>query len=180
MSFKPLPPATELSRIYHYDPETGAFYWRKARPGRSGGKGAPAGFRRRGRAILRVNNEEFYAYRIAYALMTGEDPGKKDIDHVNGDCSDDRWANLRCVSRGQNLYNRQGYSHPGRKGTGFKGVYKRGEKYFGSVFFKGKTVYLGTFSTPEEGAVAVAEFYADKGVLQFQPKSVQTLALEAK
>jgi hypothetical protein len=180
MTFKTLPSSTELGRIFHYDPETGAFYWRKAGKGRAGGKGARAGGQRAGRWILSVDGKEFLAYRVAYKMMTGEDPGDKDIDHVNGDCSDDRWANLRCVSRGQNLYNRKSYAHPGHESTGFKGVYKCGERYRTNVFFQKKSYYLGTYDTPEEGALAVAGFFADKGVLQFQPKSMQSLALEAK
>jgi hypothetical protein len=46
------------------------------------------------------------AHRVIWALQTGEWP-QQHIDHINGDKQDNRWENLRCVSRRSNMRNRK-------------------------------------------------------------------------
>ncbi|AQQ46738.1 HNH endonuclease signature motif containing protein [Burkholderia cenocepacia] len=48
-----------------------------------------------------------YVHRIAYALVTGECPGDKFIDHRNGIVADNRWSNLRACEPWQNSANRK-------------------------------------------------------------------------
>ena len=77
------------------------------------------------------------------------------VDHENHDTLDNRKANLRPATQGQNLCNRGKKSN---NTTGFKGVSwcSERQKYRVSITFAGKTKHLGTTDTPEEGALLYA------------------------
>ena len=177
MKARPLPPFRQVARMIHYCPETGEFRWMRDHRGRP--RGSISGGLRNNRWFVRINNHAFIGARVAYLLMTGQDPGELQIDHINGDTLDNRWANLRAVTLSQNLMNRRPYGHATSKypPTGFKGVYQRGQRFIAVPSIKRKLSYLGTFDTPEEAAVRVAEFYADHGLLHFQPASMRNLLM---
>lgn len=73
------------------------------------------------------------------------------IDHKNGDHLDNRRANLRLASKGENTINTGKLS---TNGSGFKGVSKRGRKYRAFVHKDGATIYLGSFSSAKAAACA--------------------------
>lgn len=54
-----------------------------------------------------ILGKKFRAHRVAWALHYGEWPDN-DIDHINGNKSDNRIANLREASRAQNMWNTGG------------------------------------------------------------------------
>lgn len=167
-----LPPHAFVARDLRYDPETGQFFWRQA--GRNRNMHAPVGYmsRSRGRRYISLYGNLYAASRVAYLLMVGEDPGPgMDMDHVNGDCSDDRWSNLRLLTHSKNLMNRRVYG----TSSGWKGVYKRGEKYVATVHIGKVQNYLGRYDDPREAAVRVAEYYRDNGLLEYQPQEVRDL-----
>ena len=177
MNHLTLPPVKQISREYVYNPLTGAFFYlREPREGQR------AGFMIRGRRYLYLNGKSFLASRIAWILMTGEDPAEKDIDHINGDPSDDRWSNLRAISHRENLMNRRAYTRKDREGqgTGYKGVYraKNSKSYYASICIQKKMHYLGTFKDPREAAYAVAKWHAENGTIGFQPQSMRDLLFE--
>lgn len=75
-----------------------------------------------------------------------------DIDHVNGNKSDNRKANLRIASRTLNLINR-----PGRGGTStFKGVSWswRQRRWRAQISVNRRKIYLGYFLDEVEAAMA--------------------------
>jgi hypothetical protein len=83
---------------------------------------------------------KFFVHRIVWALAHGEYPGC-DIDHINGDPSDNRLANLRKATRAENARNGL------RRMDGLKGAYRTGKRWFSTVWRDGRAVYLGTFDT---------------------------------
>lgn len=52
---------------------------------------------------LRFEVTKYYAHRVAWFIMTGEQPNI--IDHINGNRSDNSWQNLRNISKKENSLN---------------------------------------------------------------------------
>jgi hypothetical protein len=79
----------------------------------------------------------------------------KEIDHRNTIRSDNRWKNLRAVTRTQNNANL-----PRLKSntSGFKGVYfcQNTSRWRARVHMHNKMMCLGRFDTPEEAHAAYA------------------------
>ena len=108
--------------IFTYEPETGLLRWRynPARPkewntrhaGMVAGSLGP-----HGRIDVRFEHVLYLGHRLAWLLMTGEWP--EEIDHKNGNPSDNRWTNLRLATRSQNTCNRK---KPANNTSGFVGV----------------------------------------------------------
>ena len=84
-----------LRELLHYDPETGAFTWIKSTY-RKGQPGTPAGClsKRLGYILIGIDKRLYYAHRLAFLWMTKQWP-EKEVDHINLDKADNRWANLR-------------------------------------------------------------------------------------
>ena len=85
-----------LQETFDYDPETGVF----KRKGRKYKQECAAPYRQ-----VRIGKRKFYVHRLIWIYMTGEDPGKLEVDHKNRDSHDNRWNNLRLVTRGENQFN---------------------------------------------------------------------------
>src|SRR5690606_3787035 len=99
-----------------------------------------------GYLVVYAKGRLFRAHRLAWVLMTGDWPAH-DIDHINRNRADNRWANLREATRGQNLRN------AGTKrssGTGLKGVGAQGERFAAYIRLNGKKRHLGVFDTAAE------------------------------
>ena len=149
-----------------YKPALATFVWRK-RPRRhfstnQGWRtfnnqfaGMPAGYiASDGRRTIRINNILIQASRIAWVIMTGVDPGDREIDHVDTDPSNDRWSNLRLATHRQNMNNKRRRCD---NKSGFKGVWKKGGRYVSQIKAGGITYHLGTYDTPEEAHAAYCE-----------------------
>ena len=147
----------ELVARFLYNPETGDLIRRVALPGGTGkGRGSPEGFRlatKNGNGYLRVNldGKKYYVHRLAWFYVHGVLPNGQ-IDHINGDRSDNRIANLREATNKQNQENRRG--RPGHNTTGFLGVsnYSRhgGKRFVAQICSNYRHIYIGTYDTPEE------------------------------
>lgn len=82
-----------------YDPETGIIIGRQGRPVGSINKV-------NGYVMTHFDKRTVYVHRLAYFIMTGTWP-EGDMDHVNGNRTDNRWSNLRVATRQQNLFNKR-------------------------------------------------------------------------
>ena len=86
-------------------------------------------------------------------------PDDVEVDHINGDPSDNTRKNLRLCTRQQNAQNKILRSLAG-KSSRFKGVtVSRGNphKWYANIRANGKTLYLGTFYSEETAAHAYDE-----------------------
>lgn len=89
-----------------------------------------------------------YGHVIAYFMVTGVwPPEDKCIDHINGDGTDNRWENLRLVTRSENQMNRHSTVSP----SGYVGVHwePRCRKWYGKLNAP-KQLYTKLCETPEE------------------------------
>lgn len=138
-----------------YDPESGVFT-RLAGKYHRAKKGDVAGARHiEGYLKFCLLGVSYLAHRAAFFYMTGEWP-ETDVDHINGDRSDNRWSNLRLASRSQNNCNsgRRRNNTSGHKGVRF---HKKAGKWMAEARINGERIYLGLFDTAE----AASEAYSD-------------------
>lgn len=154
----------EVARqVLDYDPVSGAFLWR-ARPatgGMAGWNGRCAGksackLGADGYLRIRYYGKGHYAHRVAWLIANGEEPPPGfSVDHINGDRSDNRIANLRLATDSQQKANAR------RKVTntsGFKGVSPtKSGMWQARIVCNRRAHYLGTFSAPEAAHKAYSD-----------------------
>lgn len=98
---------------------------RKAPYGKLAGSLRPDGYR-----TLRIDGHPLLAHHVAWALMTGGYPST-DIDHINRTRSDNRWDNLRLVTRSENMRNTLAHQDgaSGHKGVSWNKGYRKWHVY---------------------------------------------------
>jgi hypothetical protein len=138
-----------LKELFNYDPDTGYFTNKFSRGRALGGgrAGSPSGH---GYRKLTVDYERHYEHHLAWLYMFGMYPGE--LDHVDGNRSNNTLGNLRPATRAQNCHN----SPRGNGKYGVKGAYydKRARCFFSKIQVGKQTIYLGKFSSPEEAGMA--------------------------
>lgn len=149
-----------LKELLHYDHETGVFTWLAA--GGSAHINDIAGsLSGTGYSRIKISKREYLSHRLAWFYMTGEWPSAE-IDHVNLDKADNRWANLREATPSQN------HANKGRLATntsGFKGITRHRAKWKAAIEVHGRSFHLGVFDTPDAAHAAyagAAKKYFDK------------------
>jgi len=135
--------------LFDYEPETGLLRWKVSRSSRikvgqvAGSVSVRHACRYR---QVRVGRKSLYAHRVIYELVLGHAiPAGFEIDHVNGDGLDNRWANLRLATRSQNMGNTRG-----RRRDLPKGIHKRGWGYTAEL----AGTYIGCFKSPAAAKAA--------------------------
>lgn len=92
----------DLHRLLVYDPDTGVLLWRVRRSQRvrAGDEAGGLSPNRGGKLYRRVKvgGKHVFAHRIVWKMMTGEWP-EGEIDHIDGDGTNNRWSNLRLADR---------------------------------------------------------------------------------
>jgi len=141
-----------LREALSYDPNTGEFVWRVARPGLRAGTIAGTDHIK-GYRTIKVDGTFYLAHRLAWFYVTGEWP--KQVDHRDTVKSNNRWANLRLATSSQNHANRGPNKN---NSTGFKGVHKGHgyKRWTALICVRGEKMKLGLYDTPEEAHAAYA------------------------
>lgn len=142
--------AERLRELLQYDPESGLWTWRFARAGVPRA-GMPAGCMSRRYVVIGIDGKLYRAHRLAWLYMTSEWP-KNHVDHINGNGADNRWENLRDVSRFVNLQNR--HRADVDSSSGVLGVSKFGSTWKAEIRSLGIRKYLGTFASKEDAHAA--------------------------
>ena len=144
------PTLKRLKEVLRYDPDAGIFTWRiDIRGGRNKAfvkarAGTIAGFKGGcGYWVISVDGWRTGAHRMAWFYMTGKWP--HEIDHLNGNRSDNKWLNLREVVRRVNAQNLK-HSHVDSE-TGFLGVERKRNKFAARIMVDGKRIHIGVFET---------------------------------
>ena len=79
-----------------------------------------------GHMHIQIDGKKFKQHRLLYEIFVGKIPEGMDIDHINEIKDDNRIENLRLLSRGDNIRNRQNkrisHQKPGKKSCPYKGV----------------------------------------------------------
>jgi len=141
--------AERLREILHYDPTTGIFIWLE-KTCLKVVVGKEAGVHKRGYLYIGLFGKRYLGHRLAWLYMEGEWPSLN-IDHKDGDPSNNRWKNLRAANQSQNIAN-------SRLRTGkalLKGVRKTPSGTFQArIICDGRERHLGSYKTEEKAHLA--------------------------
>jgi hypothetical protein len=137
----------EVRSALAYDQHTGELRWREGRrkAGKIAGVRLPRGYIR---IQLGRDRNQYLAHRLAWLWMTGLWP-KAEIDHRDGNPSNNSWANLREATRAQNGANRKMSSN---NRLGIKGVRKRADykRFEAQIKVDGRKRVIGYYDTAQE------------------------------
>lgn len=151
-----LPPQALLRELLNYDPETGIFVW-KVDPRRGvKRKGTVAGTNKNGYVFIGIPDYwQIQAHRLAWIYMYGPTVGGAEIDHADGNRSNNAISNLRLATRLQQNQNRrvQSNNRSGLKGAYYHAAHK-GKKWRTQIKVEGKLIFLGYYRTAEEAHAA--------------------------
>ena len=142
---------TRLKEVLDYNPETGVFTRRLKQSGVSQGK-TSGSLTNEGYMVTSIDSKLYKCHRLAWLYMTGLWPIGQ-IDHKNGNRSDNRFDNLRDVAKQQNTEN-QRKAQRSNKSTSVLGTWKNGSGFAARISHNNAKVYLGTFATIEEARAA--------------------------
>ena len=134
-----------------WDAEAGRIFWKK-KIAKKIVVGTEAGTQRKdGYKIVTLFGQPYLVHRVIFAMRYGY--CKDEIDHINGDPSDNRLENIRAVNRSQQNMNRGVQSN---NTSGHKGVYWAKKKSFWQARIKveGKLISLGYFKDIEKAVEA--------------------------
>jgi len=146
-------PLEDFKAHLRYEPETGHLYWAKTLSRRAVA-GKRAGSPSHGYVSLGFRGKQIPAHVIIWFMQTGEWPGKE-VDHINGDRSDNRIENLRLATDSEQQCNRR---MDRRNSSGVKGVYwnKNARKWQAYITKHGRITYLGIYASIEDARAARA------------------------
>lgn len=155
-----------LMECVTYDPHSGVFLWIRLSPKKAWRLGSPAGSKNpNGYVSIRIAGRAYQAHRLVWLYVYGRWP-MGDIDHINGNRSDNRLCNLRECTRSENMQNVRPQSN---NTSGHPGVTwnKARQKWVAQICHRGAYKNLGGFSKYGDACQA---YLAAKGALHtFQP-----------
>lgn len=171
--------ADAVRKLLDYNPETGEFHWKARTPEMFDGSshssshncskwnaryaGELAGSQRSdGYIQIQINGGRVMAHRLAWLLMIDEWPDHE-IDHIDGEPSNNRFSNLRAATRSENGRNTRRRAD---SRSGVKGVRHRSRNCWSSeICINGERIYLGYFDNIDEArkayAAAARELHGD-------------------
>lgn len=175
MTARSLPSQEYLRECFDYDPETGVLIWRERPVGHfiapkrgadiiarawnkkmSGTQAGAVSATPTGKRYIKLglggNGRTVNAHSVIWKLVTGYEP-LNEIDHRDGDGTNNRWDNLRDATHAQN-----GANHPGWRDRYLpKGVSRADKRFRARISVRGEVTMLGRFDTPEEAHAAYCE-----------------------
>ena len=140
---------TQALEQFSYDRKTGVLTHRKVTTNRVKVGAAVGRISATGYLVTRFQGMTTKVHRLIWLWVTGAWPDG-DVDHIDGNRTNNAWSNLRVCSRAQNLHNMRAKNPK----SGFKGVVKRGGSFMARVRAQGKAHYIGSFKSAEEAARA--------------------------
>ncbi|MBO6755424.1 MAG: HNH endonuclease [Roseibium sp.] len=165
-----------VADLIRYEPESGKLFWKERNDGYFATTGRWQEWNRRhagteaftaidGDGYLHgtIRNQKFKAHRIAWVIHYGEWP-KGQIDHLNGDRTDNRISNLRDVP---NLVNQRNCVRRKDNTSGYTGVsfHRRSGKYRARVKIDGREIFLGNFDAADQAFLARVVYLYRNGLI---------------
>lgn len=145
----------ELKEVLTYNHETGIFTWNSSR-GKAIKGGVAGTLLDNGYLCIRYKGKGYKAHRLAFIYMNGFYPTDFDTDHINHIKTDNRWSNLRLVTKSENQRNR---SLNANNKYGQTGIYhnKKKDTWQVSITINGKWKTINEFKDKEKAVQARKE-----------------------
>ena len=168
MTKRILPTPEQLRELLHYEPDTGKLFWRergisyfpderawKSWNTRLSGKETFKSCTQHGHKKASIFNATWLGHRVAWAIHYGE-WAENEVDHINGDPTDNRISNLRLATRAENGRNRKISK---ANTSGYKGVWwdNARSRWRAAIRIDGVKTALGCFPDPETAHAAYCE-----------------------
>ena len=134
-----LPSVQQLEEALIYEPSSGSFFRRRFPDRRA------ESWTRGGYAQVFVSGKRYYASRVAWKMVYGQDPGEMDVDHIDNDRANNSLANLRLLDHRANSTKGKQRSKASKLPPG---VFRSRDRYRAQAKIDGKLVYLGVFDDP--------------------------------
>jgi len=167
---------TYLKQRLEYEPSTGELTWKyyekhgkKWNNRFAGGAAGSVKARKSGYRNVRVviDGKDYVSSRLIWLYMTGSWPVGQ-VDHIDHNPMNNRWANLREVTAAENMKN---LSMTKSNTSGVTGVYwhKRGGKWGVTIDVRGKRLHGGLFAEFEDAVArrkeleALHDFHSNHG-----------------
>ena len=130
----------QLKEVIHYNPKTGIFRWRSSRVGVLAW--SVAGTNCNGYIAITIYRKIYYAHRLAFLYVLNIFP--KEADHRDRIKNNNRWENLREVTR---IINNRNKGIQTNNKSGVVGVHwcKRSTRWIARVKINNRYQYLGSF-----------------------------------
>lgn len=183
----------QADALFHYDPLTGIVTRKTSRGGFR--KGTRVGYEhpdadnpdlvyRRLSVTVYGHKYDVAEHRLIVLLMTREWPTHQ-VDHINGDGTDNRWCNLRCVTQQGNMRNLR---MPKRNTSGYLNISfdKRRNKYIVAMRHDGPRFFKRVGTIAE--AIRLRDWAYDEyrdgfrplGVTQIQHPTIETAICQSE
>ena len=99
--------------------------------------------------LVKVNQIKYPVHRVIFAMANGSDPADKEVDHIDGDGTNNHPLNLRIASRRQNACNKGLQSNNKSGHTGVTWC-KRTQLWMAQIGHKGASLFLGRYKNIED------------------------------
>lgn len=135
-----------LHELLRYNRRTGLFIWKDATSCTK--KGAVAGYTNKlGYVLIGIGGASFYAHRLAWLYVHGRFP--ENLDHRDGNPSNNALKNLREATTRQNGANRKRSCHSTQP---YKGIVQVERRWCAYIKCQGRKTYIGSAKTAEAAA----------------------------
>lgn len=152
-----------LKELLQYDPHSGVFT-RRIKVNRFRAGSVAGSLQVRGYVRISIDGTSYAAHRLAFLWMTGHFPAHE-VDHRDGNRSNNAWDNLREATHSQNMQNK---APRVSSETGLLGVTRDRGRWRAQIWANGALHYLGRFDTPEGAHQAYRD--AKAKLHAFQPE----------
>lgn len=145
-----IPTQSRIKELLNYDADSGVFTWLSNRSNVKAG--AVAGcLSLNGYILIRIDKKLCLAHRLAWIYFYGDAGTPGLIDHINGNKTDNRIANLRPATKVTNGQNRR-RAQANNVSSGLLGVayIAHTRKFTAYINAGGKRKYLGLFRNKED------------------------------
>lgn len=145
--------AERLRDLCEYNPLTGVLSWRRSKGAAPAGSPVGGAHRVKGYGEAMIDGKGYPTHRLVWLYVHGHWP-KHEIDHINGNRSDNRIENLRDVPPAINRQNIRGPYRSKRLGLLGAHFNKASGKWASAICVNYRQVHLGLFETAEEAHAA--------------------------